>query len=664
MQTLMTLMRALHFASLLSLAGSLVFAAFAAEPALRKHLDGGGMTAFRTRLFRLIWTSLALGVFSGLLWLIMEARSVSGRSLAVVFSENICGTVLDTTDFGKIWAERGYLALLLTLCLVLAGGRRGSASAAFGFWTALGLGAVELVMIANVGHAAAETGRLGYLYLGSDMVHMLAASAWVGGLVPLVLFFAAARRSDGGACAAAAREVTGRFTLMGMLAIGVILLTGMIDTLSLVGSVPALLGSDYGHLLLLKAALFSIMVAFAAVNRRWSTSLPAELSRSAAAGTASPLLRRLQRNALAEAGLGGVLLLVLGALGTTQPALHVQPHWPLPFRLSLATIETAPRAQIETIIAGALALCGLALFGHGLFWPRRRTIQTFGGLFLFLAVVWWPLRLMAVTAYPTSFYQSPVPFTAPSIARGARLYADNCTACHGAGGRGDGPLSKSTAVAPADLTAAHIFAHSDGDLFWWIGEGIPAGGMPGFAAIVDERGRWDLINFIHTRASAQPLALLPEVTPGPAPPAPDFIFERGGKWATLRQTFTKTPLLLVFYRLPDSLPRLRRLASSESRLASAGLGLLAVPADAAAEDAEDPTDLPDFAAATGADTAGAYALFDNGSGPCEFLIDRAGFLRARWMAEPADTAALLAQLDRLAQLPLQEQQPHVHVHAH
>jgi hypothetical protein len=44
-------------------------------------------------------------------------------------------------------------------------------------------------------------------------------------------------------------------------------------------------------------------------------------------------------------------------------------------------------------------------------------------------------------------------------------------------------------VAPADLTAEHIFAHSDGDLFWWISQGISAGGMPGFAEKVDERGR-------------------------------------------------------------------------------------------------------------------------------------------------------------------------------
>lgn len=274
----------------------------------------------------------------------------------------------------------------------------------------------------------------------------------------------------------------------------------------------------------------------------------------------------------------------------------------------------------------------------------------------------------AGSAMPGGMSNAPkplVPFTAPSIMRGAKVYADNCAACHGTGGHGDGPLAKSTPVAPADLTAEHIFGHSDADLFSWISQGIPAGKMPGFAEIVSEHGRWDVINFIHARAAAvQPPALRPEVTRGPAPRAPDFIFERGGTQGTLHQVLAKTPVLLVLYRLPASLPRLQQLASAESRLASAGLGLLAVPIDTPVGEAESAAGLPDFTAVTAADTATAYALFDGADGaePCEFLIDRAGFLRARWTAEPADATALLAQLDRLAQQPLQERQPHVHVH--
>ena len=55
-------------------------------------------------------------------------------------------------------------------------------------------------------------------------------------------------------------------------------------------------------------------------------------------------------------------------------------------------------------------------------------------------------------------------------------------------------------MPPADLTAAHLWMHSDGELFWWLGHGIeaPEGGlaMPGFAAILTEDDRWHLIDYI------------------------------------------------------------------------------------------------------------------------------------------------------------------------
>ena len=84
--------------------------------------------------------------------------------------------------------------------------------------------------------------------------------------------------------------------------------------------------------------------------------------------------------------------------------------------------------------------------------------------------------------------------------RGASLFPQNCAACHGADGRGDGPLAKSLPVPPADLTAAHLWMHSDGELFWWLAHGIeaPEGGlaMPGFGSILSDDDRWALIDYV------------------------------------------------------------------------------------------------------------------------------------------------------------------------
>ena len=93
----------------------------------------------------------------------------------------------------------------------------------------------------------------------------------------------------------------------------------------------------------------------------------------------------------------------------------------------------------------------------------------FAGAMAWIAVP--NLRLLFVPAYPTSFYRSPTDFAATSIVHGATLFARNCAVCHGIGGRGDGPAAASLAIPPADLTQAHLWAHSDGEMFWWLTHG-------------------------------------------------------------------------------------------------------------------------------------------------------------------------------------------------
>jgi putative copper export protein/mono/diheme cytochrome c family protein len=666
----LTLTRALHFAAMVSLAGSLSFAALIAAPAFAAKGRTLDAPLFRKQLMRLNWVSLVLGLVSGAVWLVLEARSMSGHSIADVFAQGTLGTVLTRTHFGHDWVLRAALVVPLAGTLVAALRPR-PAMARLGLWAGLALGATELATLAGAGHAAAGSGRLGDLQLLADSVHLLAAGAWVGGLLPLALLFAAARQDQRSPAALAAADATARFSVLGIVAVGTLLATGVLNTVFLVGSVPSLLGTDYGRLLTLKIALFLAMVVFAAVNRQWLAPQLRASSRGGDSGDpGAGALQQLQRNALIEAGLGAAVLIVLGSLGTTAPALHVQPEWPLPFRLSLDALEESPEAQLQALLAGAGALCGLTLLGYGLYRPRQRMIQILLGSLVFLALGWWPLQFMVVTAYPTSFYRPAVPLTVQSVMRGAEVFADTCAACHGADGRGDGPAAKGLAVKPADLTGEHVFEHADGDLFWWISQGIPDGGMPGFAESLDERRRWDVINFIHARASAaQPLVLVPEVTPGPAPLAPDFAFDQAGQTDALRQAVARGPILLLFYRLPSSQQRLDALASAERALSALGLRLLALPVDGPAAESEAQTPLPDFAATTEPDTAKAYALFAGGSdlGQCEFLIDRPGFIRARWRGAAASTLPteemLAAQIERLAALPLEEQ-AHAHVHAH
>jgi mono/diheme cytochrome c family protein len=141
----------------------------------------------------------------------------------------------------------------------------------------------------------------------------------------------------------------------------------------------------------------------------------------------------------------------------------------------------------------------VALMVAALLWRRLRLVTL--ALLVLVVVLRGPtLSLLAVEAYPTSFQTSPSGFTAASIARGQALFAQNCVACHGSEGNGNGPAASGLRIKPADLTQPHIWEHSDGEMFWWLTHGIddPEGGlaMPGFGATLSPDDRWALIEYV------------------------------------------------------------------------------------------------------------------------------------------------------------------------
>src|SRR5690348_14308510 len=187
MEPVTILARAVHFAATLSLLGAFVFLAVVAEPVLvRAQLVDA--PAFRRTLRRVAWASLVLALLSGTLWLVLEAQSMSGRSLADVFSQDVIGVVLTRTRFGRVFELR--LALLLCLAVILAlGGRRGGLPLR---WAAVLLGGGFAAALAWAGHAAAAQGVEGDVSAASDVLHLVAASAWLGALLPLALVYARA----------------------------------------------------------------------------------------------------------------------------------------------------------------------------------------------------------------------------------------------------------------------------------------------------------------------------------------------------------------------------------------------------------------------------------------------------------------------------------------
>ena len=99
-----------------------------------------------------------------------------------------------------------------------------------------------------------------------------------------------------------------------------------------------------------------------------------------------------------------------------------------------------------------------------------------------------------------AFLFNPVPRTANSIARGRRLFQQNCAVCHGTEGRGDGVAAASLPVRPDDLsTIARPPIFPDGIVAYRIRNGVKI--MPAFKATLSEDDTWDLINFIRSLSS-------------------------------------------------------------------------------------------------------------------------------------------------------------------
>ena len=307
--------RAIHFAATLMAAGVVFFIILIAVPALRAVRDESGVrAALWPKLAFIAWFSLILAAGSSVAWLVLVAASMSGEPPSGVFSGGVLWTVITQTHFGSDWTIRLVLAGLLAAILaplLSAHERRPWIGAA-----AVILAAAFAGSLAWAGHATGAEGSEAVIHPVADFLHLVAAAAWVGALIPLALLLSATGGKD--ASTAIARTAVLRFSTLGVVSVATLLVTGTIDAWYLVGSIAALTGTYYGKLLLAKIALFVAMVAVAAVNRFYFTPR----LHSDDAGASRPALSQLRRNAVIEAVGGAAVICLVAVLGTQPPAIH------------------------------------------------------------------------------------------------------------------------------------------------------------------------------------------------------------------------------------------------------------------------------------------------------------------------------------------------------
>jgi putative copper resistance protein D len=294
--TILVLLRGFHLAALLSLFGTLLSLALVAPVGLR---DAGAAAApARRRLISLARWSGGLSLLIGACWIVLQASVIAG---ATTIGETLHALVLVARDtqFGNLVLIR--LALLL-LALPLLGAR------GWRLAVALLLTGTALAMQGGIGHAGATAGVNRATLLALEALHLLAAGAWIGGLLPLFLLVWSLPPP-------VAAAVCESFTPVGLSAVLTIACTALVQAWQWIGSLAGLFGTDYGRIALLKLGGFLLLLILACVNRFVLIERlrdPVQLL----------TCRWLRMSVAAEATLGMLVVILAAFLASAAPATH------------------------------------------------------------------------------------------------------------------------------------------------------------------------------------------------------------------------------------------------------------------------------------------------------------------------------------------------------
>ena len=92
--------------------------------------------------------------------------------------------------------------------------------------------------------------------------------------------------------------------------------------------------------------------------------------------------------------------------------------------------------------------------------------------------------------------KGPVPGSGESVARGAKVYKEQCAVCHGPEALGDGIIiKKGLGFYPVNLTTPAVAQRTDGYIYAYIRYGGKVM-MPSYSENISEQDAWHVVNYV------------------------------------------------------------------------------------------------------------------------------------------------------------------------
>ena len=608
---------------------------------------------------------LATIVMLGLIGILATTTSEATGMASNAWNPVAWMEIIQRTQIGHILLARIVLAMALLIAALAI--RRLSRQRWHYLLCAL-FASFPLIAGTLMSHSSAD--EMSFTAVAPYALHILLAGVWFGALPALLYIIVSDTRNSDNATYSSAAYLK-LFSKIALPAMLLLTITGLIVTDRLVETFyHTLVSSAYGWLLIAKLIILSVILIIAAqVRFKWLPVFSQETSQQHR-DTAS----RLRKWVGIEFYLALVLVFIATILANTLPAKHTMiENWPYPFRFSINATWEEPNVQRMVWLGAALFVIALSMVWLGIRNNWNKTKKILIPVMLSISSMAIALPPLAIDAYPETYLKPTVPFDAVSISNGLQLFTAHCVNCHGPQGKGTETIPDPDTRDPTDLlTEPHTANYTVGNVFHWLSHGIPDTAMPGFSATLTEEDRWDLVNFLHALSRGFDARLLgsmivPEM---PAIASPVFNYSAtDGSSGNLKDFRLKKNVLMVLFSWPRSKERFFQLAAVYDKIKALDTEILAVPNHALSEEElQQVTNIVPFPVVTDGWTEikDSYWLYRrvrtvpdlSGKGMfpghMEFVTDRFGYLRARWVAQFEgfgwqNISALTTQLTQLNQ---------------